>query len=438
MSDAAAPATAAAPPAFSPKVILALVLVGVVAFAGLAVLAAYAPDLRGGDDAPAHALSRSAIGYSGAPILMEKLGLQTVVSRTRPTVAQPVAEAAPEASSSDEESGDEPYAAAPVAGTRAYVLTPDGSEGAEALRPFVQSGRVLLVMPKWMVGRDPIRRGYVRKIGVYPRGDYDLLLKPYAKVTRVTPARTSSRPVLRAVNGPLGSGTYYRLGQIDRLQTVSGAGWAPILVDGAGSMVLARSTTHPNVWLLADPDLLNNHGLSDLNNARTGAAILQAFSDGGERGLTFDVTLNGYERGRGLWRTMLEPPWLAATLIGVMAAVLMGVHALARFGQPQRGGRAFALGARALVDNSADLVRTARREHELAPAYAALIRALVTRAAGGHAAEEHWLDHLAARRGATPPGELAAEAEQAATRDDLLAVARKLYDWRGEMTRERR
>jgi hypothetical protein len=121
-----------------------------------------------------------------------------------------------------------------------------------------------------------------------------------------------------------------------------------------------------------------------------------------------------------------------------MTGVLMGLHALARFGQPRAGGRAFALGARALVDNSADLVRMAKKEHELAPAYADLIRSLVARAAGGHTAQEHWLDDLARRRGATAPGELAAEAQTAKTRDDLMAVARKLYDWRGEMTRERR
>src|SRR5262249_32653429 len=112
------------------------------------------------------------------------------------------------------------------------------------------------------------------------------------------------------------------------------------------------------------------------------------------------------------------------------------VHALARFGQPRRRGRAFPLGARALVDNSADLVRMARKEHELAPAYAALTRALVLRAAGGHAQEE-WLDDLARRRGAAAPGELADEAARAKTRDELLAVAKKLYEWRGEMTRER-
>ena len=157
---------------------------------------------------------------------------------------------------------------------------------------------------------------------------------------------------------------------------------------------------------------------------------------GGKEPLLFDVTLNGFERGRGLGRLMLEPPWLAATLIAVATGILMGLHALARFGQPRRKGRAFALGGRALVDNSADLVRMARKEHEFAPAYAALTSALVARAAGHNGGQ--WLDELARRRGAASPDDLAAEAATAKTRDDLMAIARKLNDWRGEMTRERR
>jgi hypothetical protein len=396
-------------PAFSPKVILSLVLVGIVAFAGLAVLAAYAPDLRSGQDGRAHALSKSAIGFAAAPILMKRLGQAPVVSRSRTLNLEDAA----------------------------VVLTPEGNEKADALKPFAEAGTVLIVMPKWIAAPDPMRRGFVRKVGLV-HGDHDRLLAAYSKVTRIGAAPKAAKPVLRGAGGPFAPGTHLPLGTIDRLQTVSGEGWAPALVDSAGSMVLAQSRKHPNVWLLADPDLLNNQGLASLANARAGVAILDAASAGGERTLMFDVTLNGYERGRGIGRTMLEPPWLAATLIGVAAAILMGLHALARFGQPRRRERAFALGAQALVDNSAGLVRMARREHELAPAYAALTRALVTRAAGGHTAEEHWLEHLAERRGMTPPSELAAEAEQAKTRDDLLAVARKLYDWRGEMTRERR
>ncbi|WP_293898418.1 hypothetical protein [Phenylobacterium sp.] len=409
MSDAADPGTGPAP-AFSARAVLALVGVGIVAFAALAVLSAYAPDLRTGEDGRAHALSRSAVGLAGAPILMKALGDTVVVSRTRPQRL----------------------------GNVAVVLTPEAGDLPKALAPFAGAAHTLIVLPKWIAVPDPIRRGFVRKLDVAPAGAaFSPLLIGYSRATRTAVRKAAGRPVLRGAGGPFAAATYLPLGRIDRLQTVSGDGWAPALTDETGGIVLAYSRRRPDVWLLADPDLLNNQGLSDLNTARAGVAVLQAASAGGAHTLLFDVTLAGFERGRGLGRLMLEPPWLAATLCAVAAALLMGVHALARFGQPRRRGRAFALGARALVDNSADLVRMARKEHELAPAYAVLIRGLVERAAGGHV-QAGWLEGLAARRGVAAPGQLEAEAGRVKTRDDLLAIAKRLYDWRGEMTRERR
>ena len=401
---------AAQAPAFSPRAILALVIVGIVSLAGLAVLSAYAPDLRGGQDGRAHALSKSAVGYAGAPIFMKAAGAPVVVSRTRPS--------------------------RPAEST--VILTPETGLSAKELQAYPKGRLTLIVLQKWATAPDPIRRGFVRKIGVLP-GERGLsaLLTSYAKTTVVTYRKGRSRPVLRGVSGPLLEAPPMRLGEIDSLATISGEGWTPLLVDETGRAVLVRSTKTPSIWVLAEPDLLNNQGLASRDTARAALAIFEA-AGAGERPLLFDVTLNGYERGRGLGRLMLEPPWLAATLIAVAAGLLMGFHALARFGQPRRRGRAVALGARALVDNSADLFRAARKEHELAPAYAALTRAAVMRRAGGHTAEEGWLEELAARRGAAAPDELAAEAEVAATRDDLLATARKLYEWRGEMTRERR
>lgn len=414
MSAAAdpAPADGGAGPAFSARAILALVAVGIIAFAGLAVLSAYAPELRTGNDGRAHALSRSAIGFAGVPILMKGLGEPVLISRTRPHNLE----------------------------NAAVILTPDGGAQARVLVPFAGAARTLIILPKWVVLPDPLHRGYVRKIGVGGQGGqaYAELLSVYARGSKTAVRKGASRPALRGAGGPFAVGTYLPLGAIDRLQTVSGDGWAPALVDETGATVLAYSIKHPDVWLLADPDLLNNQGLRDLATARAGAAVLQAASGGGSHPLLFDVTLAGFERNKALGRMFLEPPYLAATLCAVAAAMLMGFHALARFGQPRRRGRAFALGARALVDNSADLVRMARKEHELAPAYAALIQALVARGAGGHQQQQGWLDDLAARRGATSPGVLAAEAETTKTRDDLLSVAKKLYEWRGEMTRERR
>lgn len=395
-------------PVFSARAVLALVLVGIVAFAGLAVLSAYAPDLRSTQDGRAHALSKSAIGYAGAPILLKALGAPVIVSRVR----------------------------ARKPSSAVVILTPELGLSPQDLQAYPKGDLTLIVLPKWNALPDPMRRGFVRKAGVMGGSTrYQALLASYAKASRLDHARGVAHPVLRGVGGAFAGGPELRLGPIDQLQTISGDGWTPALVDAQGRAVLAFSRKSPTIWVLADPDLLNNQGLASRDTARAAWTILET-ARGGERAILFDTTLNGFARGRGLGRLMLEPPWLAATLIAVAAGLLMGAHALARFGQPRPRGRPFALGARALVDNSADLIRMASREPEFGPAYAALTTSLAARAAG-HTGEQ-WLDELARRRGAASPADLAAEAGQARTRDDLLAIARKLYDWRGEMTRERR
>jgi len=318
------------------------------------------------------------------------------------------------------------------------ILTPEPGLSAGDLQAYPKGVLTLIVLPKWLAAPDPIRRGFVRKVAVIPGERYfQDLLRAYAPETRLAYRSDRIRPDLDGVGGAFAWLPHQRPGRIDSLRTISGKGWTPLIVDERGQAVLVQSTKSPSIWVLADPDLLNNQGLGDRDTARLAWTILDV-ARGGDRPIQFDVTLNGYARGRTLGRMFLEPPYLAATLCAVAAAMLMGFHALARFGQPRRRGRAFALGARALVDNSADLVRMARKEHELAPAYAALIQALVARSAGGHQQQQGWLDDLAARRGAAAPGALAAEAETTKTRDDLLSIAKKLYEWRGEMTRERR
>jgi len=410
---AADPAPDRAQP-FAPRTILALVLVGIVSFAGLAVLAAYAPELRGAADPGAHALSSSAIGFKGATVMLKAEGSPVLVSRTPPHGRPP--------------------------GEGLTVITPPQVTD---LKPFAQHPALLIVMPKWIVTGDPLHPGYVRKYGAGDDSSYATeLLAPFAEKTELQLRKAVSRPVLRGTGVLFDAATYLPLGAVDRLQTLSGPGWAPMLADEQGAAVVARSKAHPNVVVLADPDLLNNQGLAQLDNARAGMAVLNVLR--GTGAVTFDVTLNGFSRGRGLGRLMLEPPWLAATLCGVAAALLMGLHSLARFGPTLARGRAVALGKGALVDNSAGLVRMARREAELAPAYAALAKAMVGKVAGGGERSaagrdnDAWLAELARRAGAADPAELSREAERAQTRDDLLAVGRKLYHWRTEITRERR
>src|SRR5258705_10536774 len=87
-----------------------------------------------------------------------------------------------------------------------------------------------------------------------------------------------------------------------------------MLVDEQGHAVLARLRARPGIVVLADPDLLNNQGVANIDNARAGLAVLNTLR--GEAGLTFHATLNGYTPGRGVGRLGLVPPWLAATPCG--------------------------------------------------------------------------------------------------------------------------
>lgn len=415
MSAAAAPPTSG----FSPRVILTLVVVAIVAFAGLAVLFAYADDLRGHEDTGAHALSSSAVGFKGALVMLRAQGVTATASRTRPPSHPGQADGA------------------------LLVLTPGVPNDAKDLEAFTGARRRLIVLPKWMVSPDPnpLRRGFVTKDGaVETTADATALLKALAPQTEIARRKGVTRPLLHnAAAAARDLPTYPRVGPIDQLQTLSGAGWIPILVDEEGRMVLAASRRHPKVMVLAEPDLLNNHGLANLDTARVGMSVLNGLR--GDGGVRFDVTLLGYSRGRGLLRLMLEPPWLAATLCAVAAAALMGLHSLVRFGPAQRRGRALALGAGALIDNSAGLVRAARREAEFAEAYLAVVLARTVRGARGsrhEAADAVVAGELARQRGVASPDAFEAEAGRVRTRDDLLAFGAKLHQWGQEIAHGRK
>ncbi len=409
-------AASARPPLFAARTMLWVVLIGVFAFSAFVVLSAYAPDLRSGSDGGGHALSKSAVGFAGVVELLKDLDEPVVVSRGAPP--------------------------ATGAGSGVLVLTPNPTTDPKDMAAIHFSGLKLIVLPKWATGPSPLSPAWVQKIGglsgslvAHPLGD------GFGK-TEIVHREGVTRPVLRAGSGAgFPAGETLPLGPVDSLQTLAGPGWDPVVTDEQGRAVLALARGG-GVAVLSDPDLLNTQGVADLKTARAAVEILDRLRDKGP--IVFDVTLNGYGRGRSLLKLAFEPPLLGATLCLVAAALMMGLHAAARFGPAERPPPVLALGKRALADNSAALVRMARREPRMAGAYAALNREAAARAVGaprdlGEDQLDGLLDRLGAARGLQDRySSLAAEAAAARTNAELMSVARRLYQWRGEMTRDRR
>jgi hypothetical protein len=300
------------------------------------------------------------------------------------------------------------------------------------------------VSRKWLAVRDPRKLGFVRKAGL-ARVPIDTWLGPTPKGrSPITLDREKGRAAHTLYfRGEGGWSQGFPTGPVEAFQTfrASAEDWTPLVIDEKGrSVVMAAKKS--TLFALSEPDLLNNQGIADLANAQAGLWIVDYVAK--DRGsLVFDVTLNGFERSRSFLKTMFTPPFLAATLCGLAALMLIIWHGFFRFGRERAEEREFALGKRALADNQAALFKMVRREHRLGGRYAAIVRDLVARAVGAPRelsgeALDAFLDRMGAGgRTSWPLTTLAADLEKARTADDLVQAAGRLHHWRLEMTRER-
>jgi hypothetical protein len=403
-----------------------MVVVGCVSALLFLVLNAYAPELRGAGDGGEHALSRSAVGFAGLARLLADEGVPTRMSRN------PHPERDPQSS--------------------LLVLTPSLTSDPKSVGRIAGSGVELIILPKWLSVPDPTHPGWVLRGDLAPQNMIeDRLLHQWDTGDHIVRRTGPFRPTMTSVAKCPSAGAAVTTGTIENLQTIAGPdkGWEAVAVDQDGEAVLIKQAGL-EVYILSDPDLLNNHGLAELANARWASALIgalraeQSTSDGAALPVAFDLTLAGFGRTRSLLTLAFEPPFLAATLCAIAAAGLMGLHAAGRFGAPLRQGPTFALGKRALADNSAALIRLVRREHRMGAGYAALTRELAATAVGApRDLDDGQLDALLDRMGGAKQASAAfSDLERAAreARDTpaLLGAARRLYQWRLEMTHERR
>ena len=400
---------------FNPRLIAGVVVIGVVAFIALWALIALGPQLSSGNDGGAHALSKAAPGYAGIVDLVERAGANVDLRRSE------------EAPAYDEEWRE------------LLVLTPTHRTKADEIARIMKGhrgGPVLIVLPKWQAGKHPEKAGWSGN--GYPVAPSPALLPATAgKVDKIVGephargARATGTVAGRRLSLPLGG---------LRSQVFAGRDFDTLVGAPGGGALLAKHR-RDSIYILSDPDLVNNLAFASRDGARGAAMLLDAIAEDAEAdGFAFDLTLNGFGSGRSLLRFAFVPPFIGITLCLIAAGLLALWQAWLRFGPALTSRRAIPVSKAALIANSADLIRQARRELDGADAYVksqrtAIARRLHAPAGLDDAGTDAWIDrHL--RQGSDLFSSLARRLPLARNTHEFLADAQALHDIRKDLLRD--
>ncbi|EGF93546.1 hypothetical protein ABI_19860 [Asticcacaulis biprosthecium C19] len=242
-----------------------------------------------------------------------------------------------------------------------------------------------------------------------------------------------------------------RAGKISGLQTISGPNLQPVLTTADGRPVLSRvivpggAATKVPVYLLSDPDLLNNQILAQPEKVVTALDLINRVAPGEKTTakIVFNMTFNGLSFDRDLLHALSRPPFLGVPLALLTLGLALMWAAFARFGPAQEApaGPPLGRGVRTLADNAARLMAITFKETRLGPAYATLVRDQVIRGRGFMQVDPaQSLDDLAERIGTTHGAtdsylNLKDKAARVATVHQLIDVTLKLHAWKTEIER---
>ncbi len=409
---------------FRPGTVLALLLVGVLAF--LLLLYALGQGWTGQDESDGgnHAAANGLNGFSGLATLLEGTASKVSLSRNRAEL--------------------EDYGL--------LILTPPLWSDPEQIDEIIQqridyaSGPTMLILPKWLATQVPgdvdveSEDGWVILSGATsPDWFADLAI---GEGTALAIGRTG---------GWQGLGSAGNLPEQDRVQalvTDSENAMRALLVDDEGDVLAAELVQQSpyddyDTWpviVVFEPDLMNNYGMADRDRAAMAMQLVEQATLGDAMPITFDLTLNGLGAAENLLTLAFRPPFLAATLCMLLAALVIGWRAFRRFGPPIAEAPAMAQGKRQLARNGAALVERVKRWHLLKQPYEDMIGRRVARGLGLRNAEtdarEMAIDQAVARRGHDGPtfSRLAADLREAERPKDIIRAARALRTFERTLT----
>ena len=393
---------------YSTRAVYWLLAVGVLSFAGAAWFMIYDEGDEG--TAKANAFSYSAIGHRALIETLRDSGVPILVSHA----------------DSAAKAGDASLLV--VAEPRLETWYED-TIGAS---PRAES--VLLILPKWDGIRSSAKSHWLWVAGLIPEYYVESILRevvPDGAVLRV------------AGPGKWNTGSLGVEPTIDNPQLMAHGALNPTIWNDSGVLVGWLRRGGQRVWILSDPDILSNHGLSRGDNAVLTLRLIDALRPP-EGAVVFDETVHGYWRPPSLWRSLFQFPFIVPVIIAAAAVVMIGWAAAGRFGSPLPARPALVPGKTALIDNTASLLRFGGYGSEILRRYAeATLRDVARRLNAPRQPERDaliaWVDRVGRKRGVKRSfRDLYAQAgkTQGNIRRDssrVARLARRLYLWKREV-----
>jgi hypothetical protein len=196
--------------------------------------------------------------------------------------------------------------------------------------------------------------------------------------------------------------------------------------------------------VLADPDVISNHGLAREGNAALAVALVKRLR-GGDGIVVFDETVHGQMgRAPSPFLLLFRFPFIVATIQGLLAVALLLWATLGRFGAPQSAPPPLSAGREGLLQNMAKLIEFAGHQQ-------VMIRRYVQETVRDVARQLHaprglsgdatigWLQRVGKARGVEADcGALlrrADELRETRLRDQssLVRLARDIHRWKGDI-----
>ncbi len=361
------------------------------------------------DTVNASAFSRSAIGYAGIADVMHRLGARVIKSRS-----DSVAKVDPQG--------------------LLVVAEPSLDAAPQLMRSLLGARTVLLILPKWTGVASAGHAGWIDSV---------------APIPEASARRAAQVPGLEVVRVPVAPAwTHNEIGRLplfsDGVQLIKSARLRPVIGSDKGMLVGELRSSRGRLWVLADPDMIENYGLGSPANAEFAVALIDALR-GADGNIVFDEVVHGFsDAGGSPLRILFQFPFVLATIQGVIAVALLLWATMRRFGAPVAPPAPLQAGKRSLIETTANLFAQARHRpiilqryiHEIVQDVA---RQLHAPAGMSEPALVDWLRRTGrARAVETDCGMILQSADElvASRRGTaaLAALARDIFRWKREVT----